>query len=341
MWCYADWRGNFEERPARLKAEILPYEDCDMVAMIAALIELGFLRRYEVKGRRYLNIPNFLDHQNPHKQERMRPSKIPDFPDAERDDNEPPPTCTGMRTENTGVSSVSVPNEIRSHPADSRLRIPDSGLLIPDTGLLIDTKVDTSPQDGEPLLPTKGPPRSAAVVPLRSSERFAMAPGWSPGRRFADRLIFAGCAAPPEFWQDCLPEFILFREARQEIKTQAQWEHKFVQDVMHKYARWQTAQYANDPHPIASDWQPSTEAWAAVERRGIERGFAQERRDDFALFWRDAGAAKRSWNALFVDFVSRRWSERQPERMSTWESYTDTSWADGVALAAPILDGTR
>ena len=78
LWTLADREGRLEDRPLRIKAELFPYDDAlDIDGACTVLARCGFIRRYEVAGRRYIDIPNFLQHQSPHKAE--QPSKIPAY----------------------------------------------------------------------------------------------------------------------------------------------------------------------------------------------------------------------------------------------------------------------
>ena len=64
-WCLSDRDGRFEDRPLRIKAEVLPYDDCDVEAFLVLLVEKGFIKRYSVNGSNYIEIPSFLKHQRP------------------------------------------------------------------------------------------------------------------------------------------------------------------------------------------------------------------------------------------------------------------------------------
>lgn len=75
LWCLADREGRLEDRPRRIKAELLPFDDCDCDALLYALTENEFIVRYEASGRRYIQIVNFTRHQHPHMKE--APSEIP------------------------------------------------------------------------------------------------------------------------------------------------------------------------------------------------------------------------------------------------------------------------
>lgn len=110
LWTIADREGRLEDRPKKIKAEVLPYDECDIDKLLTSL-NGKFILRYEVDGNKYIQILNFNKHQNPHKNENS--SIIP-----------PPP-------EKIESSTVQVPEHSQTNPADS-LSL-DSFNLIPDT----------------------------------------------------------------------------------------------------------------------------------------------------------------------------------------------------------------
>ena len=66
LWCYADKAGRLEDRPLRLKMQILPYDDVDFGEVLDALVAANFVQRYSGSdGRAYLQIRSFLKHQRP------------------------------------------------------------------------------------------------------------------------------------------------------------------------------------------------------------------------------------------------------------------------------------
>lgn len=69
LWCVADREGRLEDRPKRLKIECLPYDDCDIDALLNELASRGFIVRYVVEGAGFIAIPEFLKHQRPHMKE--------------------------------------------------------------------------------------------------------------------------------------------------------------------------------------------------------------------------------------------------------------------------------
>lgn len=69
LWTLADRAGRLEYRPARIKAQVLPYDPVDVPALVGQLEARGFVRRYEVDGAAYLQVEAFTRHQNPHRNE--------------------------------------------------------------------------------------------------------------------------------------------------------------------------------------------------------------------------------------------------------------------------------
>ena len=78
LWCYADRAGRLEDRPSRLQAYLFPYEtDLGLSKVcLSDLASTGFIHRYSVGGRDYIQIENFTKHQRCHRRE--APSEIPE-----------------------------------------------------------------------------------------------------------------------------------------------------------------------------------------------------------------------------------------------------------------------
>lgn len=69
LWTVADREGRFKWK-TDLKPDVLPYDPVDMLAVLDALEQHGFIRRYVVAGKQYGVIPSFSEHQTFHKTER-------------------------------------------------------------------------------------------------------------------------------------------------------------------------------------------------------------------------------------------------------------------------------
>lgn len=73
----ADRAGRLEDRPQRIKVEVLPYDNCDIETLLDSLEDLPdpFVKRYEVGGKRYIQVISAPAHFNPHPNEKH--SEIP------------------------------------------------------------------------------------------------------------------------------------------------------------------------------------------------------------------------------------------------------------------------
>lgn len=110
LWTIADRDGRLEDKPKQIKMEIYPADSFDVESMLCQLADAGLIVRYEVDGKRYIQIKNFAKHQNPHRDEKA--SIIP------------------AQCEH-GASTVPPVVKHDGNPADSL--IPDSRILKPDS----------------------------------------------------------------------------------------------------------------------------------------------------------------------------------------------------------------
>jgi hypothetical protein len=76
--CWADRRGRIEDRPKRLKKQILGFDDCDVDSLLDELDAHGYIQRYGDESGRYIQILGFLRHQRPHFKERESELPAPD-----------------------------------------------------------------------------------------------------------------------------------------------------------------------------------------------------------------------------------------------------------------------
>lgn len=82
LWMLADRDGRMEDRPKRIKGELLPYDSVEVDPLLEELARFGFILRYEVDGQRYIQICKFSEHQTPHVREQA--STIPASPSSEQ-----------------------------------------------------------------------------------------------------------------------------------------------------------------------------------------------------------------------------------------------------------------
>jgi len=116
LWSIADREGRLEDRVKKIKAAVLPYDNCNIDKLLQALQGKGFIIRYEVDGEGYIQVVNFQKHQNPHMREQASIIPAPDLHHA---------------------STMQAPEKHGTSPADSPSLIPDSLLLIPDSPIPI------------------------------------------------------------------------------------------------------------------------------------------------------------------------------------------------------------
>jgi translation initiation factor IF-1 len=70
LWCLADKAGRLEDKPQKIKVQILPYDKYDVDKELDVLAEKGFILRYQVEGVKYIQVISFNKHQAVHGTER-------------------------------------------------------------------------------------------------------------------------------------------------------------------------------------------------------------------------------------------------------------------------------
>ncbi|WP_324723813.1 hypothetical protein [Lelliottia sp. JS-SCA-14] len=162
LWTIADKEGRLDDRPKKVKAMVLPFDDVDCNDLLQQLHSHKFINRYQVNDEQFIQINNWKKHQNPHCKEAA--SEIPepvendsstgqeqckDGEDEDKKDAEPPQVIEIKEAPDKHcASSVQEPVENNLNPADSLNLIPDS--LIPHTDSLVNTQAaDATCDDGE------------------------------------------------------------------------------------------------------------------------------------------------------------------------------------------------
>lgn len=79
LWALADVRGRLEDRPKRIKAAVLPYDDHDIDAALDTLEKAGFLIRYDTGDVSVIQVLNFEKHQRISGKEAETESDFPAF----------------------------------------------------------------------------------------------------------------------------------------------------------------------------------------------------------------------------------------------------------------------
>lgn len=137
LWCLADREGRLNDRPKRIKKELLGYDDVtaeDVDQMLQQLNDNGFITRYQIGTEKYIQVTNFLKHQNPHCKEQA--SVIPAPSEAVKSNQEgkilEKQALEEPENKEIGMNTMQA---LCKHDASTRKAglIPDSLNLIPDS----------------------------------------------------------------------------------------------------------------------------------------------------------------------------------------------------------------
>lgn len=79
LWCLADSEGRLEDRPARIRVEVLPYDKCNVEEMLSELAKRGFIHRYKADGLKLIQVAAFKRHQRITGKESETPSRFPEM----------------------------------------------------------------------------------------------------------------------------------------------------------------------------------------------------------------------------------------------------------------------
>ena len=140
LWMLADREGRLEDRPKKIKAELFPYDDVDINALLGELVKYGFIARYEIDGACYIEVLNFTKHQRPHSNE--TPSSIPPMPE-------------GLSTKVTSASNLGGKD---LQPRNEGLSTKEESASSLFSSSLYTSSLDTSSLDGEITPPSEAPP---------------------------------------------------------------------------------------------------------------------------------------------------------------------------------------
>lgn len=190
LWGIADREGRLEDRPKRIKAELLPYDVANVEALLTELAQRDFIRRYTVAGARYIQVTNFKRHQTPHIKEPA--SHLPAPIDV---------SCrTDELTDEHATSTVLAPDEHHtSTPLTESLTDTDTesetrrrGAAAPVAATAAPQEAAAPPKDAQAMTRPAPKPNRYAQVLDALKERGIDYPG---GRRDAGEV--AKCSAAP------------------------------------------------------------------------------------------------------------------------------------------------
>ena len=137
LWMLADREGRLEDRPKRIKGELLPFDSNDVEPLLKELVAKGFIVRYQNEGASYIQISKFLTHQSPHYSEKPSCIKPPILQESEaiKRGSQPPDSLIpdSLNPESTALSGKPDPRPILEflnektgkhyQPVDANLRL--------------------------------------------------------------------------------------------------------------------------------------------------------------------------------------------------------------------------
>lgn len=159
LWMLADREGRLEDRPKRIKGELLPFDSQDVDPLLNELQATGFLVRYRNADGAFIQISKFSTHQNPHYSEKASVIKPPELPESKpHQQQEKPGTLPEDSRKTTLIKRGSqppdslIPDSLNPLPPNPDSRIPDSpnplggsaNLTSPHGGLALQARSQSS-----------------------------------------------------------------------------------------------------------------------------------------------------------------------------------------------------
>lgn len=176
LWMLADREGRLEDRPKRIKGELLPFDSQEIEPLLKELEALGFILRYEVNCLRLIQIIAFTKHQNPHHREQKSDLPPPQSPGLYIHSNNEKPEALYALDDSKAQDEPEILNQrsdLQGGVSRADSLIPSS--LIPDSNTASSastvTTVDpptgecaAAPPEGEKLPETQGPTRAGSIA---------------------------------------------------------------------------------------------------------------------------------------------------------------------------------
>jgi hypothetical protein len=126
LFTCCDRAGRFKWRPRRLKLDMLPYDNVDIVQVLEVLVTSGFVCKYEHQGEWYGCIPSWSKHQ--HLNHREMESELPSLADSIPTVLKPPVLDTIATNDAAEVAAI---HPIADACLTSEARVTEPSLLCP------------------------------------------------------------------------------------------------------------------------------------------------------------------------------------------------------------------
>ena len=156
--------------------------------------------------------------------------------------------------------------------------------------------------------------------------------GWEPSREAIEVLELGGIDL--DFVYLKLKEFRIYWKEKNVQKDN--WNSIFINYIRKEWVQF-NSKTKGMPFIMADDWMPSSSALDILELSDIKKETALSYLGEFILFWKENGAALKTWNVKFVDFVKRKEigsynDKNEPGKFTKTfkERKSDQSWAEEI-----------
>ena len=165
-----------------------------------------------------------------------------------------------------------------------------------------------------------------------SNKSNTMNSDWEPSSEAIEVLELGGIDI--DFAYLKLKEFRIYWKEKKVYKDN--WNSVFINYIRKEWVQF-NSKNKGMPFTMADDWMPSSSALDILELSEIKKDTALNYLSEFILFWKDNGAALKTWNVKFVDFVKRKEigsynSKNEPGKFTKTfkERKSDQSWAEEI-----------
>ena len=155
---------------------------------------------------------------------------------------------------------------------------------------------------------------------------------WEPSKEVIEVLELGGIDV--DFALLKLKEFKIYWNEKKAEKNN--WNSIFINYIRKEWVQF-NSKSKGMPYTMVDDWIPSNSALDVLELSEIRKETALGYLNEFILFWKDNGAALKTWNVKFVDFVKRKEigsynSKNEPGKFTKTfkERKSDQSWAEEI-----------
>ncbi len=160
LWCWADREGRLEDRPKRLKSELMPYDNLNIETALNKLVSKNFVIRYktQVNGEQFaaIQIINFKKHQDVHVNEQLSTIPAPVLHGANTV-QEPcknggsTPLNLELRTSTLNLGDVDVNVNRRTAKIEEANRDETANIAFPEHAFLTEKEKSSAQKEKKPL----------------------------------------------------------------------------------------------------------------------------------------------------------------------------------------------